>query len=398
VKVTKNDVQFLQNDRIFLDFCCNDLNNIMKRIVSLFFSFNNQIALLFREEYSKKFKDAVKVIEDLYEKCGTTIIKKDNVIKFLGCLIKSLVKGEMPDILKNIPYERKNIIQEMQNLRKVPNNTVKIICEKLCLSRSKYYQLLFKFHHNLLTNHNIYNTRIKHIYISNEILSYVKELLDNPKFSITVPEIRTRVFENFSKRIPISTLRYHIKNTLKYSYKRTRFKGILSITPVNKIIEFKTLNSIIEYIEKKSTIIFLDESSIENSIFRKFSFSPVGLHSYKVTNRSEKKINIIMGVTRDSILCYQLYKSNANEHIFMNFIIAMAKKLLHISKGNNFKESFAFLIDCASFHESKMCHKLFNILPFDIIYNVPYSPQYNLIESVFGLIKYKIKQKSYSSL
>ena len=77
-----------------------------------------------------------------------------------------------------------------------------------------------------------------------------------------------------------------------------------------------------------------------------------------------------MAITKDEILNYDIYESSINKKSFYDFI----NKII-----NNLKDSnYTFVFDNASFHKNKEVLNLFT---------PPYSPNLNLIENTFGIIK-----------
>ena len=66
-------------------------------------------------------------------------------------------------------------------------------------------------------------------------------------------------------------------------------------------------------------LVFIDESGfrLKNSHYKTWVFDKEQIYS---KNYNEKKINLILAVSKDDILHYQIIKENTNSEIFINFI------------------------------------------------------------------------------
>ena len=71
-----------------------------------------------------------------------------------------------------------------------------------------------------------------------------------------------------------------------------------------------------------------------------------------------------------------------NGQIFLDFI----KELLLIIKPQN-----SILLDNARIHHSRLLKAYMENISNKVIYNVPYSLEYNPIEKVFSIIKHKLR-------
>ena len=95
-----------------------------------------------------------------------------------------------------------------------------------------------------------------------------------------------------------------------------------------------------------------------------------------------------MGITTKKIIAHTMIKNAANADSFIEFIKKLIKEL-------DDKKQHYLLLDNASIHRSIKFKELIKKYPnVNIIYNVPYSPQYNPIEMVFSFIKNIIRHKN----
>jgi len=81
---------------------------------------------------------------------------------------------------------------------------------------------------------------------------------------------------------------------------------------------------------------------------------------------------------------------------FLEFLLKLITKFFE-KESPNYLQNSVIVLDCAQIHKAKANLNLYSILPCDILFNSPYSPQYNFIELVFANLKGKIKSKTYSN-
>lgn len=78
------------------------------------------------------------------------------------------------------------------------------------------------------------------------------------------------------------------------------------------------------------------------------------------------------------------YNCALNGEMFARFI-----KDLHAVRG---RKKFALFLDNASFHKTNLVRDAAEELGIRLIWNVPYSPEYNPIESCFSVVKNHFKR------
>ena len=88
-----------------------------------------------------------------------------------------------------------------------------------------------------------------------------------------------------------------------------------------------------------------------------------------------------MAISCDNIVSYEIFKNkNIDQFIFYNFL---KNKVFPICNNKY------ILMDNAKFHKTKILFDLFRESKNTVLFIPPYSPQYNPIENVFGIIKNK---------
>ena len=139
-------------------------------------------------------------------------------------------------------------------------------------------------------------------------------------------------------------------------------------------------------------LVFIDESGfrLKNSHYKTWVFDKEQIYS---KNYNEKKINLILAVSKDDILHYQIIKENTNSEIFINFMNKLIDKL----KEKKI-ENFLFILDNFSGHLTLQLFKFYREKKIKILFSVPYASNFNMVENVFRLIKNITYKKLYDDI
>ena len=139
-------------------------------------------------------------------------------------------------------------------------------------------------------------------------------------------------------------------------------------------------------------LVFIDESGfrLKNSHYKTWVFDKEQIYS---KNYNEKKINLILAVSKDDILHYQIIKENTNSEIFINFMDHLIDKL----KEKKI-ENFLFILDNFSGHLTLQLFKFYREKKIKILFGVPYASNFNMVENVFRLIKNITYKKLYDDI
>jgi transposase len=138
--------------------------------------------------------------------------------------------------------------------------------------------------------------------------------------------------------------------------------------------------------ESNTPIIYLDETMFTFSTFRSKGWAH---------NRDRIKINdsdlkvqtlaVIAAISEDGgLIDYMIHPKAINSEIFVAFIQQLSQKL-----GGG---DFALFLDNLSVHKTKDARHIFEKLNITEIFNVPYCPQFNGIESYFAQLKANYKK------
>lgn len=109
----------------------------------------------------------------------------------------------------------------------------------------------------------------------------------------------------------------------------------------------------------------------------------------KEINTIRKRYTLICAITNKKVLHYKTISGSSNALIFKEFLEELFAKGI---------ENKYLLLDNARIHHSKIVKEYIDQSSNKLVFNVPYSPEYNPIEMVFSKIKTLIRKKSNNKL
>ena len=102
-----------------------------------------------------------------------------------------------------------------------------------------------------------------------------------------------------------------------------------------------------------------------------------------------RNLSMIMSLNSNHIIEYEIYEEPIDSYKFYNFINRIIKKLN--------QDGYTFIFDNVSFHYNKEMLKLIQNSNNYVLFTPPYSPDFNPIENVFGIIK-NLYRKKYNNI
>lgn len=200
-------------------------------------------------------------------------------------------------------------------------------------------------------------------------LKDVKEIIQN-KLNISISKETVRkilkkcnISRKRSKRFVVKSKDYYIRLQLE----RDNF-----IKNVNKI--------------ENELIISIDESAFHKEMQQPYGYSKKGIPVIQTTtSQRHEKYSLLMAITNNRILSYQVHKGSINKNIYNDFII----NLISLLDSNN---KYYLMMDNVRFHHNKILKEYMSSNINEIIYTPPYSPELNPVEMVFSIIKHHFKQ------
>ena len=154
-----------------------------------------------------------------------------------------------------------------------------------------------------------------------------------------------------------------------------------------------TLNNMIDEFKKRikkiniDDIISIDETHMDLHMSSIYGWCESGKQIVKKHKVDAHRYTMTLGITNKKIIHTVIIKGSSKKDNFVEFIKGLIKKL-------DKNKTYYLLLDNASIHRSNVFKQLIeDHKNINIIYNVPYMPEYNPIEMVFSKIKYFIRKQ-----
>jgi transposase len=208
-------------------------------------------------------------------------------------------------------------------------------------------------------------------------------------------EYNNYALSNNKNTIQKSLVHEIMKNLLKYKYKKTSVKTDKLISKNSIKLSFYFLKVLLRALINKISLVFIDESGFytKNNNYRTWRTEAESI--FFPVNDS-RKINLIMGVSSERVLHYNITTTNTTSKTFKKFMEELLKKMTKEEKKRSL-----FIMDNCSCHLTAELFQLYHTNNLKILFNIPYMSNFNLIENVFRILKnntYKKLFKSYKGL
>jgi len=211
-------------------------------------------------------------------------------------------------------------------------------------------------------------------------LEHIKE---NPLASIK--KLRHKISSNFGIQISLGHI-YWILRHNNLTYKKIQKNNYPYSQEKFNLFKNKLKDNITNckrnYVSIDETQIILNRKRSDYGISEKGKRCTV-----RCSNKKEIRFSVVMAISKSRLIAYKITKGSFNGEKFKDFIVNDVLSRVKKSK---------LLMDNARIHHYKGLknYMLANNITNDIIYNVPYCPQYNPIEYVFNTIKASIRRNS----
>ena len=228
-------------------------------------------------------------------------------------------------------------------------------------------------------NGHVYKRLKSHSKITPECEKYiVTYVLKNNQFKMN--KLKKNINRRFLLKISSKSI-YSILNKNQITYK----KGSLDCkynTPQRHAYNVKQLKIHIDNVNNQ--YIAIDEMAVYTNMYRSKGWSKIGNRlTIKRQLKKTPKNTLITAISNEKPIAYKLLKGSANTEIFNKFIIDDV--LPKISKGNT------LFMDNAKIHKSNILADYIRKSDYHLLFNIPYSPEFNPIELFQNVIKSHIK-------
>jgi transposase len=219
-----------------------------------------------------------------------------------------------------------------------------------------------------------------------DIQLFVKDLIYKNPF-ITRNEVIEYIYLQYKIKLTINNISKLYK-ILKMTRKKPKYHIIKNQKFMDELIEKRSLYN--REIKNKNInkIISIDESGFNKLFSIHKGISEKGTKiNIPIKQKLDKNISLLLAVTTNGILNFQIKKENINSILFYNFIKETINKLT--------EKNYIFLFDNICFHHNKQMLELIKSSGHNYIFTPPYSPNNNPVESIFSIIKNKYSKIKY---
>ena len=176
-------------------------------------------------------------------------------------------------------------------------------------------------------------------------------------------------------------MQLNIKKTLNYTYKKIKNK----YKSKNKNFKIKEFINQFKNIKNDSLIVSIDESGFDKRPKQVYGYNLKGKRLFmNYKNYSVDKYSLLLAISNNGKKEFIIEKKYINNEIFGKFINSL-----------NFPENTYFLLDNASIHKTKKVLEIFKNKKYIPLFIPPYSPEFNPVELIFGIIKSSFYKKRF---
>jgi len=262
------------------------------------------------------------------------------------------------------------------------------ICNILKIKQNSLKWALHKQRHKMVVSPQ---KRGRKSLMIKKYLEFVSFALENaiPNHAIFAKNIKESLIKKFEelRSIPLSikTISKMIKKC-GFSWKKTSKLIKKSDEPDQIKNQIDDACQHVEYLKDQREFIFIDETGFNSSMIPIFAYSKRGEPSPYHRPEKQRNISVIAAISNHGIVGFQMIEGSVKGEDFAGFLMDLISNSHEI---RNNLEKFVFFMDNASIHKKKKNTNFLECL--NIQYNAPYSPFFNPIENVFGLVKYHFR-------
>ena len=263
------------------------------------------------------------------------------------------------------------------NAYKNTDKNAKEIAYLFGISRSSIFNWVKLLNMDKLTEKKKYTKISK---ITSQIKYFIKNYVIR-KIYFDYKKLIKTIKNKFKINICKSSI-YNVLHKLHITYKKIKKKKIYGNQKKlkNKIKNFKKKIKKINI----NDIISVDEVSFDTNISAEYGWNYSGKRIHKNIGATWKRYTAICAITNKKVLNVHIIRKSAKREDFLNFI----KKVM-----TNIKNKY-FLLDNASIHHAKIIKECVSKTTNELLFNAPYSPEFNPIEKIFSKIKTIVRYKN----
>lgn len=199
----------------------------------------------------------------------------------------------------------------------------------------------------------------------------------------TIKDVIDYVKKKMKINVSYKLVRCLLKKDMNLTYKKCKYSNYVNEYKLKlQTIEFHSLFK--KHYNNNNLVVSIDEIGFSKRLNPLYSWSSKGKTKYiknKIESVKNRNTSVCSCITSDGDIKYEISNKPFNRELFLSFL-----------QNLDFPKGTILLIDNVSFHHSKIVKEYINEKGWISLYTPPYSPWYNPIENIFGIIKNRYRK------
>jgi len=392
----KEEAKLLEKPQFF-EKCKNKMQKYLNLLSECYLNQNIKISEFYDENAKKRIQEKIESIKSNLHAKPEIFNEKNLIIPFLKKELHYAKTNKIPRLkIDKKLNKNEDIIEKVKTLRKNQKLTVEEIAKTCKISVSKYYDIVNRIKLGCEKIPIIRGRPPINRNLSHEKIQYIKELVDSPENSFTVPDLCLKLYEKYEIDVSKKTVYYYLTKVLNYSYKRNHFKNKVYFSPEQNIVRFKTCRKYLKFLFQGMSMISCDESGFFLKESSSYGYSSRQSYGHKIARNSFKKFNVITAISDKGVFAYSIRTSNHNLHSFLAFLIDLTIKIYSLPESESKPIFLSF--DRAKFHLAEPILTFLKLVKFPILLNAPAFSDFAPIELFFGKTKLDLKRFNFKTM
>ena len=194
----------------------------------------------------------------------------------------------------------------------------------------------------------------------------------------TIKDVIDYVKNKLNINVSYNLVRNLLLKDMNLTYKKCKYANYVNEDKLKiKTVEFHHLFR--KYYNMNNLVVSIDEIGFSKRVNPLYSWSIKGKTKYiknKIDSVKNRNTSVCSCITSNGDIKYEISNKPFNRESFLSFL-----------QNLDFPKGTILLIDNVSFHHSKMVKEYITEKGWVSLYTPPYSPWFNPIENIFGIIK-----------
>ena len=232
-----------------------------------------------------------------------------------------------------------------------------------------------------------FSARRTQLALTANIKGIISRELASQKDLITIKKIQAAVKEELGTVVPYYALRKIMRADMGLKWRCVRSQDHYVNTAVNLQHRFHFAVQMVTMLEQGKTLINFDESSINSTTSRSFSWVSTTHNEGRWFKKLVSGMSILLAATSNGEIFFQFLDGNNNQESMAEFLVLLSEQLdYHIA---DWRDTHVLLLDNCPSHKTAAVKEVLHKLQVPTIYSAPASFLAIPVEGLFGAIKGK---------